>query len=285
MHRIDGSDHVAGMFSQGDPTVPRAPTQTTEAWLNALQEEIREVIVTLAGTALVKADNTQLRVALAKVFMRPGVNPSHGLTLPDGLLIAGATSAGGGTNSGQQRIIFKAEASGFGSGFWLTINAGWSIGSAQWSKDNSASPAVAMFLVAGALAGPVPFAGCSFYRFDGAGPWVDSAWTPINKAITLPYSASYADTGGGKSLGVYYGDVGGDVCIEGCTSNVAGAITDPIATLPAGFRPATEKRFASSYLNGTYLHCTVLISTAGVITTDAAVGAQVRLDGIRFRTV
>lgn len=67
MHRIDADAHVANMFDEGDPGVPRAPTQVDADWLNAVQEELCNAI-TNAGITLVKGTNTQLRSALVNVL-------------------------------------------------------------------------------------------------------------------------------------------------------------------------------------------------------------------------
>lgn len=67
MHRIDADSHVANMFDEGDPGVPRNPTQVDADWLNAVQEEICNAI-TNAGITLVKGTNTQLRSALVNVL-------------------------------------------------------------------------------------------------------------------------------------------------------------------------------------------------------------------------
>lgn len=53
MHRIDADAHVANQFSEGDPTVPRLPTRIDAAWLNAVQEELAQMVLA-AGVALVK---------------------------------------------------------------------------------------------------------------------------------------------------------------------------------------------------------------------------------------
>ena len=85
MHRIDGIGNVDGMFTEGDPLVPTAPTQITGPWLNAIQEEVVGVI-TGAGLTLNKADNTQLKQALnILVPKRWGVciAPSNVSTLAD----------------------------------------------------------------------------------------------------------------------------------------------------------------------------------------------------------
>ena len=66
MHRIDADSHVANLFDEGDPGVPREPTQVDADWLNAVQEEVASLIVG-RGVALVKGTNTQLATALATV--------------------------------------------------------------------------------------------------------------------------------------------------------------------------------------------------------------------------
>lgn len=53
MHRIDADAHVANQFSEGDPTVPRLPTRIDAAWLNAVQEELAQMVLA-AGAALIK---------------------------------------------------------------------------------------------------------------------------------------------------------------------------------------------------------------------------------------
>jgi hypothetical protein len=59
MHRIDADSHVGNLFDEGDPGVPRAPTQVDADWLNAVQEEIANTVVG-AGLSLIKGTNTQL---------------------------------------------------------------------------------------------------------------------------------------------------------------------------------------------------------------------------------
>lgn len=88
MHRIDGPDNVAGMFSSGDPTTGVPGTIVTPAWLNAVQEEIVAVIAA-AGIALDKPTNTQLRDVITagirndpariRVWARVGVDGPIGL--------------------------------------------------------------------------------------------------------------------------------------------------------------------------------------------------------------
>jgi hypothetical protein len=61
MHRIDGADHVAGMFSDNGPG---PATVITDDWLNDVQENLAQFIES-AGITLVKGTYTQLTAAVA----------------------------------------------------------------------------------------------------------------------------------------------------------------------------------------------------------------------------
>lgn len=63
MHRIDGDSHVSNLFDEGDPGVPRDPTQITAKWLNAVQEELCNFLVD-RGITLSDANDEQLIEAL-----------------------------------------------------------------------------------------------------------------------------------------------------------------------------------------------------------------------------
>lgn len=64
MHRIDGADHVANLFVEGDPQIGQAATKITADWLNdTVQEELLNVIEDV-GIVPNKGDNTQLLQAL-----------------------------------------------------------------------------------------------------------------------------------------------------------------------------------------------------------------------------
>jgi hypothetical protein len=78
MHRIDADGHVSNEFDDGDPGIPTQPTMVDAAWLNAVQEEIANVVED-AGITLVKNTNTQLREAIR--FFMQGVEPGGRLAL------------------------------------------------------------------------------------------------------------------------------------------------------------------------------------------------------------
>lgn len=69
MHAIDADAHVANKFSEGDPSVPRAPTQVDHHWLNAIQEELLNLL-TLAAVTPVKGTWTQIKSALDLLFVK-----------------------------------------------------------------------------------------------------------------------------------------------------------------------------------------------------------------------
>ncbi|WP_445368807.1 hypothetical protein ACH5Y9_05285 [Methylomonas sp. BW4-1] len=69
MHKIDGAGHIGNQFVSEDALINRAPTELTDDWLNAVQGEIVEVVLS-AGLVLSKVDNTQLRQAI-KILKQP----------------------------------------------------------------------------------------------------------------------------------------------------------------------------------------------------------------------
>lgn len=71
MHRIDTDGHVGNLFDEGDPLVPRQPTQIDKHWLNAIQEELANIVLDGASgiVALVKGTNTQVLAALRAILV------------------------------------------------------------------------------------------------------------------------------------------------------------------------------------------------------------------------
>ena len=110
MHRTDGADHVSNLFSEGDPGVPRLPTQIDKDWLNAVQEEIVGVVLD-AGITLVKGTNTQLLSALRDLLVRTtgaAAQTVTGVKTFTSKLIASYVAGGGG--GGGLRGLFESNA-------------------------------------------------------------------------------------------------------------------------------------------------------------------------------
>lgn len=65
MHRIDGAGATeTGQWTEGNPSTGTPATEITEDWMNAIQNEVENVIVTGAGITLNKASNSQLLLAI-----------------------------------------------------------------------------------------------------------------------------------------------------------------------------------------------------------------------------
>lgn len=71
MHRVDTDGHVSNLFDEGDPLVPRQPTQIDKHWLNAIQEELVSIVLDGASGigALAKGTNTQVLAALRAILV------------------------------------------------------------------------------------------------------------------------------------------------------------------------------------------------------------------------
>jgi len=91
MHRIDGAGHVGNMFVTEDTGLSRPPTEVTDTWLNAVQEEISNSIEA-AGLVLNGADNTQLAQAIALVAPVGTVIYFAASTAPTGYVKANGAS-------------------------------------------------------------------------------------------------------------------------------------------------------------------------------------------------
>lgn len=89
---------------------------------------------------------------------------------------------------------------------------------------------------------------------------------------------------GGAFLPVGYRKVGQEIYLEGHAALAAGGAAT-IFTLPVGFRPAAEVRFACP-VNNTAAVATVSVTAAGVVATIGAgypASGNLGLNGIRFR--
>jgi hypothetical protein len=65
MHRIDGPGAtVDNRFTEGNPALGILASVVTDDWLNDMQEEVASVILGVAGTSLIKGNQTQLLNAI-----------------------------------------------------------------------------------------------------------------------------------------------------------------------------------------------------------------------------
>lgn len=101
MHRIDGAGAtVTGQWTEGNPSTGTPATEITSDWMNAVQNEIENVIVTGGGISLNKESNSQLLAAIIEVIARNLVPPSF--------TVSGVPSA----SDNPRRIIYVSNETG-----------------------------------------------------------------------------------------------------------------------------------------------------------------------------
>lgn len=101
MHRIDGAGAtVTGQWTEGNPSTGTPATELTADWMNAVQNELENVIVTEGGISLNKASNSQLAAALVVVVAK--------YLIPQSYTVAGVPSAA----SNPRKIIYVSNESG-----------------------------------------------------------------------------------------------------------------------------------------------------------------------------
>lgn len=117
MHRVDTNGNVANHFDEGDPGVPRLPTQIDAAILNAFQEELANAIEGM-GVTLVKGTNNQLATIIADFVTKTtaqtitGIKTFHQATNARNVIVQSDASAypvvgvtQGGTGPGVQSDV------------------------------------------------------------------------------------------------------------------------------------------------------------------------------------
>jgi hypothetical protein len=106
MHKIDSSGNVSNLFDPGDPMVPRLPTVVDADWLNAVQQELVNVIVG-KGVTLVKGTWNQLAGIVNNLLDKSLTTPQ---TLAGNLVFGGGNVATGTaqTNQLSPGLIVKA---------------------------------------------------------------------------------------------------------------------------------------------------------------------------------
>lgn len=109
MHRIDTSGNVDNRFHPGNPATGQQATLIDQDWLNAVQEEIVNVILE-ANIDLAKGTNDQLASAIVALIAGVVGDGSGAVPTTRQLLVAGGLLAGGG-NLAADRTITLTKAS------------------------------------------------------------------------------------------------------------------------------------------------------------------------------
>lgn len=109
MHRIDTSGNVDNRFHPGNPATGQQATLIDQDWLNAVQEEIVNVILE-ANIDLEKGTNDQLASAIVALIAGVVGDGSGAVPTTRQLLVAGGLLAGGG-NLAADRTITLTKAS------------------------------------------------------------------------------------------------------------------------------------------------------------------------------
>lgn len=109
MHRIDTSGNVDNRFHPGNPATGQQATLIDQDWLNAVQEEIVNVILA-ANIDLEKGTNDQLAEAIVALIAGVVGDGSGAVPTTRQVLVAGGLLTGGG-NLAADRTIGLAAAS------------------------------------------------------------------------------------------------------------------------------------------------------------------------------
>lgn len=109
---------------------------------------------------------------------------------------------------------------------------------------------------------------------------LDNCTLPTPVVTALAFNTGWGNVGSGYASGGYSKSKDGMVSLQGLVAGAGGATTALIATLPAGFRPAANRIFPSTYGGAFDL---VTVETDGKISLFSGNNANyVALDGIHF---
>lgn len=212
MHRIDGAGAtVTGQWTEGDPGTGTPATELTADWMNAIQNEVENVIVTGAGIPLNKASNSQLLAAIQSIL-----------------------AATIGWSTGDAKLTWKATA----DAGWVMANDGTignasSGGTTRANADTSALFALLWDNIADAWA---PVSGGR-----GASAAADFA---ANKTIRLPRTLGRAIAGAGTGTytTTFTADAGTDVLTVAANNSLftgAPVVASTTSGLPGGLATVT----------------------------------------------
>lgn len=127
MHKIDGAGHDNNQFVAEDPLNNVPGTLITEDWLNAIQEEMVNVILADGGGPLVKADNTQLISKIRSLIA--GADYIARYTTTANVVLNGLAVQGGGDwatplNAGDV-VLVNHHATGSSIGLYAAAAGAW----------------------------------------------------------------------------------------------------------------------------------------------------------------
>ncbi len=106
MHRIDTSGNVDNRFHPGNPATGQQATLVDQDWLNAVQEEIVNVILA-ANIPLLKGDNEQLAEAIVALIAGV-VGDGSGAVPTTRQVLAGGLITGGGNLAADRTLTVTA---------------------------------------------------------------------------------------------------------------------------------------------------------------------------------
>lgn len=100
--------------------------------------------------------------------------------------------------------------------------------------------------------------------------------------VTPTLTGNWADVGGGQGAR-YWKDASRMVHLSGLVQNTVDSAPSDVMTLPAGYRPTSERQFPAIVSGNA--QGVIKVSSAGVVTvsTAASLATSVSLDGVHFR--
>lgn len=229
MHRIDGPAAApGGLFTDGDPNVGTPATVVTDDWCNAIQEEIAHVVEG-AGTALVKADNSQLlaaiRTLVATALPAGIVSPFGRTTAPPGWLACDGSTV----SRGAYPALFAAIGTTWGSGdgsttFGLPDLRGEFVRGADQGRGIDSGRAIGVWQD-WATGRPKTTSPAHLNGNGSTGALVDSGYNPLTGASSVGFVRA-------SNTGQSVTTAGGDAVDAGSQMDVFNACTGDAETRP-----------------------------------------------------